>query len=312
MTPTLFANDNPQMNVIGTAGLEGRSAWWWNIRKRALSSDPGAFGYVGHTAERLSLDGNGHVVSDVPDLSDRDVWRSVNPALRAGRGRGIEFLEEQFRNIGPHRFAEEHLCVWAPEPDVQGEGPIPLVRWSELVDGDSMVAGGDVWLALDAPPDRMSATFAIAGKRDDSLLHADVRRHVPPVDMSRLVELARILTLEAHPGHPLLIPAGSPALAWRAELEAAGVPLEVMQPAEVAAAFGYLGSQVREGTFRHRGIPEMSNAVAGLAVKSSGDVDVPARRNSSANIAPIVAAMCALYRVPTQAEKPRGVFLAVT
>jgi hypothetical protein len=62
---------------------------------------------------------------------------------------------------------------------------------------------------------------------------------------------------------------------------------------------------------RHRGQPELNNAVAGLAVRSSGDVDAWSRRNSSANIAPFVAATCALVRVPDHVQST-GLFLAVT
>jgi phage terminase large subunit-like protein len=118
--------------------------------------------------------------------------------------------------------------------------------------------------------------------------------------MRDLVQLADKLT-SGH-GVTLLIPSGSPALAWKADLESANVPVEVVPPAECSAAFGYLLSTVNDGSLRHRGQPEMNNAIAGLAVKSSGDVDVPTRRNSSSNIAPIMAAMVALYRVPTSDE----------
>jgi hypothetical protein len=41
----------------------------------------------------------------------------------------------------------------------------------------------------------------------------------------------------------------------------------------------------------------MMSAVAGLGVRRSGDVETWSRRSSSANIAPFVAATCALVRV---------------
>ena len=206
--------------------------------------------------------------------------------------------ETEFLVLAPEDFAPERLGVAKGGPG--DDGPIPVDRWVELTDADSLPGDGTVRLALDAPPDRRSATFATAGKRDDSLAHVQVRYHVPPPQMKDLADLAKTLC-DGH-GVDLLIPSGSPALAWKSDIEAKGVTVEVVPPAECAAAFGFLVSSVTEGTLRHRGQPELTNAVRGLTVRRSGDVDVPARRSSSTNIAPFVAAMCALYRVPTKAD----------
>jgi hypothetical protein len=119
LSPTLLANANPQLNAMGSAGIASVSAWWWSVRKRALLPDPGRFGYVGHTAERLTV-ADGRVVSEPVDLEDRAMWARVNPAVGAGRGGGMAFLEEQRRNLGLDMFAREHLCVWEPEPGEDG------------------------------------------------------------------------------------------------------------------------------------------------------------------------------------------------
>ncbi len=116
VSPTLLANADPQLNACGTAALGARSEWWWMMRCRALSAAPGAFGYIGHTAERVSLDEAGRPVQMPVDVEDRGLWRSANPVVAAGRGGGMEFLEEQFQRLGPEGFAREHLCVWDPMP----------------------------------------------------------------------------------------------------------------------------------------------------------------------------------------------------
>lgn len=294
VSSTLMAARDPQLNAIGTAGLEGKSSWWWNIRKRALSPEPGSFGYVGHTAEQVWMDGSGRVHQVYPDVSDRELWRKANPAIVAGRGQGMAFLEEELWRLGERRFAEEHLCVWASEPE-SSSGPIPLDRWAELIDGDSLATDDSVRLGLDAPPDRVSATFSLAGRRPDNLWHVQVRRHVPPAEMRQLVEFAKALTA----GHRTVvcIPPGSPALAWRGDLEAAGVPVDVLSPADFAAAFGLMQARISDGSIRHRGQPELTNAIAGLSTKVTGDVEVPTRRSSTSNIAPFMAACAALARV---------------
>lgn len=310
MTPTLFANRNPQMNIVGTAGLEGKSEWWWNIRKRALSDDPGNFGYVGHTAENVSLK-DGRVVQEFPDVNDRSTWLASNPALHAGRGRGMDFLEEQVRNLGERMFAQEHLCVWAPEPDA-GHAVIPLDRWNDLIDAtvdEDHIQSGTVRLALDAPPSRASASFSVAAKLANGLLYVERRDHLPPTRMPDLVVRAKELC-ELH-GTSLVMPHGSPALSWKPSLEAAGVQVDVLSQQEFGAAFGYVQAQVAEGTIRHRGQPEVTNAIAGLGVKPSGDVDVPTRRTSTADVSPFMAICAAVARVPESSPK-KGLFLAVT
>lgn len=294
-TPTLLANPNPQMNFAGTGGIEGVSQWWWQIRKRALAGQVGQFGYVGHTAESVWLDENGHPVQEPVDPLDRSLWLEANPALGAGRGE-VEFFEEQYRNLGARLFAREHLGVWDADESVAASGPIDVVRWQSLLDGESLPVDGSVRLALDAPPDRMSATFAVAGKRSDGLLHGSVRLHVGPERMRDLVGLAGELC--AGHGVKLCVAPGSPVLAWKPELEAAGVVLDELKPAEYAAGCGYVSAVVADGSLRHRGQPEMDAAVSGLASRVSGDVEVWARRSSTANIAPFVALTCALARVP--------------
>ena len=87
-------------------------------------------------------------------------------------------------------------------------------------------------------------------------------------------------------------------MAWRSELVEAGVELDVLSPAEYAEACGNIAAKITEGTLSQRPSPELAGAVAGLAVRKSGDVDVWSRRSSEANIAPFVAVTCALVRVP--------------
>lgn len=301
ITPTQAVAANPQLNALGTGGLEGKSGWWWSLRKQA-KGPPGAFAWVGYSAQEWDVDEHGRVSLGDIDPTNRDLWWKTIPGLVAGRTT-LDFLERELRVLGAQGFAQEYLCVWAPDPnDLGGGGPIALDRWNELVDGDSVPAADvPVRLALDAPPGRESATFAIAGRRPDNLLHVDIRRHVPPPEMSRLVELAKQLT-DGH-GVPLIIPPNSPARAWRGMFLEAGVELDELTPAEYAEGCGLMQSAVIDARIRHRGIPEMTNAVAGLAVRSSGDVDVWSRRTSSVNIAPFVAATCALVRVPAPEER---------
>ena len=297
--PTTLISRNPQSWYSGSGGLDF-SAIAWAMRRRAILGDGSAMAYTENTAQVVSVvDGN--ISMTVPDdMLAEDVLR-IHPGYANGRTRRAR-MESLFRQLGPGKFAREILCVWDLELGAN-PGAVPLERWGQLTDGDSLPTDETLRLALDCPPDRASASFAIAGKRDDNLYHVSVRLTVPPHEMGHLVETAKRLA-EGHKT-PLIIAPNSPALAWSSELLAAGVPLDLLTPAEYAQACGLMMSKVTEGSLRHRGIPEMVNAVGGLAVRKVGDVETWSRRSSTANISPFVAATAALVRV---AAAPTEVF----
>lgn len=262
----------------------------------------------------------------VPDderYDDPEVWARFLPAFghtitlarllaRLDKAqRNPDEVDEDGFEPGVAGFRRAYLNQWPKFPAFGEEGdvgPIPMKLWNALTDGDSRTREDRtedyddlhaLRLSLDVPPEQSTATFAIAGRREDNLIHVDIRRHVEPKEMGQLVLLAKRLT----DGHntPLILPPSSQAKGWRAEFEQAGVPLDILTPAEYAEACSAMKAAITNASLRHRGQPEMSVAVAGLGVKSSGDVDVWSRRNSSVNIAPFVAATCALVRVAKEA-----------
>ena len=146
----------------GSAGIEGRSDWWWNIRKRALGPDPGNFAYMEHTAERVELDDDGNVVQHPVDVSDRRLWVIANPAVVAGRGGGLAFLEEQARTLRD-RFPCEHLNVWDPPPvEVGRASKLPAKAWEATVGRPPEIVAGKLTLTFAVDRNGTSASVAIA------------------------------------------------------------------------------------------------------------------------------------------------------
>ena len=295
LLPTLSARPNPQIWLTSSAP-HSDSQVLHRLRKRALE---------GNESRLLWCAWENDADTDPQDV---DAWYRVNPGL------GIRIAEEDVaseqRSMAPSEFARERLGVPEPPEDESHSSPVPLDRWADLVDGDSMAVDASVRLALDVPPDRMTASFAVAGKRADNLLHGSLRFFVPPADMRNLVATAKALS-EGH-GTPLILPPNSPAKAWKAELVAAGVELDELSPAEYAEACGAIQAAVIDGRLRHRGQPELSSAVAGLSSRASGDVETWSRRSSSSNISPFVALTCALVRVPEKVEIERVPMVAFT
>jgi hypothetical protein len=162
-TPTLLANPNPQMNFAGTGGIAGVSAWWWDMRRRALGSTPGDFGYVGHTCEHVYLDDEGRIVQEPVDPFDRSKWPGANPALVYGRT-DVEFLEEQLQILGPALFAREHLGVWDPPPVDDADNVWQVIaadEWTARLDATAQPGAKVAW-SIDVSPDGKSAAIGLS------------------------------------------------------------------------------------------------------------------------------------------------------
>ena len=258
VSPTLLANPNPQVNALGTAGLAGHSRWWWSVRKRALSADPGSFGYVGHTAEKVSLDEEGRVVQEPVDPSDRTIWGPCNPAAASGRGGGMAFLEEQFRRL-PETFAREHLGVWDPPDDEDSQGPTALDAgvWAKLED-PTQSRPSPVAFSVVVSDDRVWAQIGLAGRRADGLAHLQIvkagRGTAWVVDeMVRLQEQWKPKWVALRTNGPegsLIQP-----------LKDRRVRVLTVGSQEAAQACGTFEDEFNAATIRHAGNPQVTRAV---------------------------------------------------
>ena len=306
VSPTLFANSNPQMNVLGTSAIAGHSDWWWTIRKRALSSDPGAFGYVGHTAESVSLTPDGRVVQDPVDVTDRKLWFRANPSLSSPRSAGkLEFLEEQLRNLGPDAFGREHLGVWDPEPS-SASGCIDLTVWAES-EGMESQRPAQVALSVEMTLDRQWTMIGLAGTRSDGKTHLQVVESergtgwVP----DRVAELAK--KWGARVG---LDPAG-PAGSLIADLSKAGVEPVLLTGREYAQACGALFDRIGGGLIGHQGQPLLSIAVGAAGKHARGDAWVWESVKSGTDVSALKAVTIATHVLNRVPEKPKRSGLVV-
>ena len=297
VSPTLLANPNSQLNALGTAGLAGMSRWWWSQRRRALSADPGSFGYVGHTAEQVHLGPDGAVVQPRVNAGDRDLWRSCNPAVASERGGGMAFLEEQFRRLGPDGFAREHLCVWDPPP-VEAERS--WLVWSEsewracsaAPGPESGWLVGPVALAVEQPPSQELITVTAAGECRDGGVGVEVVaqgrgsawlvRHLGEL-RGQGVEFGRVVVDPGGPGLSLIDP-----------LNEAGFPVTEASAKDLMAACGRFHDAVLSQQVRHRDRPEMDAAVQGLTTRDVGGRWLPERR-AGVDVSPISTAILAFF-----------------
>jgi hypothetical protein len=306
ISPTGFANRNPQLNAFGTGGIDGVSRWWWGLRKRAISADPGAFGYVGHTAENVYLNDEGQVTQDPIDASDRKLWPLANPAIVSGRGR-MEFLEEQFRNL-PDLFAREHLGVWDPPPpdDLADE------RWAvwsrqtwdaagtteDDLDSPGWLVGAPS-IAVEVAHDRSAASLVAVGACREGGIGVQVVAHergigwiLPAV---REVCAAREIT-------HVVIDAKSPALTLIEPLREAGVTVHEPSFDDLRVATGHLYDAIGSGQARHRRQPVLTEAVSHAAMRTSGDAWLFDRRTGMDTTAIIGAAVALAGHLASEPE----------
>ncbi len=278
--PTLSAQANPQMWFTSSAPL-ATSETLHRLRTSAIEG----------TGDRLYYAEWGNTPD--ADPTDPEALARANPAL--GRRLFMDFIQTEREAMAPAEFARERLGV--PEnPDVAASGPIDPARWAALTDRTGEPVPGSERLCLDAPTGGGAATFGLAARLTNGLFYVEMRDHMVKERLASVIERAKELT-DGH-GCPLTIVQGSPAEMWVGLLEEAGVPLDRMPTRDYGAACSFIRETVADAGLRHHGAPELANAVEGLAVRTSGDIELWARRNSSANIAPFVAVTCALARVP--------------
>lgn len=292
VTPTLLANPDPQMNVMGTAGIAAKSAWWWRIRKRALNPGPGAFGYVGHTAERLRLV-DGLVESETVDPSDRSLWAAVNPAVAAGRiVGGMAELEEQFLRLGPEMFAREHLCIWDPDPEptMKSTGAFPLAEWEQCQ--DPAYERGAVTYAIEVDADNTAATIAASDGRFGAVVEWHQGSKWLP---AKLVEV-----LGETPGDVWLDPNG-PAGSLLSALRDLGIEWHEITARQHAQACGELyAAVVEDQSFRHGGQAVLDIARRQATRKPYGDAWAWDRRKPEHSVSPIAAVTIARWAAQQQ------------
>ena len=288
ITATQAVAANPQLNALGTGALDGKSAWWWSLRKQA-KAEPGPFGWLGYSAQEWHIDDDGVVVLGDVDASDRRIWWETIPGLVAGRT-SIDFLEREFRVLGAAGFAQEYLCVWAPPPDERTSTTLGIGNWDELVDAESSIVDALSW-ALAVAPDRRWASLGKAGRTADGRLHVEWMEH--RAGTGWIVE--RVRDYYGAKQVPLRIHKAGPEAAFIAPLREAGVDVVEVPTAEVAQATGQVIDAAANGVLVHLGQASLDKAVRGAVLRMSSDgALVWSQRQSTVEITPLQAVTVAV------------------
>lgn len=239
---------------------------------------------------------------------DEDMGRRCNPA--AGIRISLWFLKKQhsafFEAGKPEKYATEHLGQWPPDASEQWQW-IPEQAWHAAEDPDSR-RQGEIAVCIEMSLDRQWTSLHIAGRRADGLYHIETA--VSERGSGWLPTRLKAFVAKHNPC-AVVVPAGSPAAAAIADLEADDefdVEVKVLSGADMAAACGGLhdgiaGPEV-EGepsprTVRHRGQGVLTTAIAGAVTKKAGNTQTFDHYASSVDASPasgVAAALLALKR----------------
>jgi hypothetical protein len=291
--PTLRARPNPQVWYAGSAvdqEVQHEGLVFTRVRERARKGEKEL------TYFEWSLDYE-HP-ADVPEEafhSEDSYWRS-NPAygIRIFR----DHFESEVRALDRRTVAVELFGVGDyPDPSGSEEHPIPPELWAACEQADSVLVD-PVCLAFDTSPERRTS-IAAAGKNQDGYWHVEVLEKLPGTHWVA----GKLIDLEAkHSPLRIVCDGAGPAASIVSDIDEAGIKVETVDAAEHAAACGRLVDVVNEGQLRHRGSLDLWNAIRGAKPRPLGDRWAWSRKNSTVDIAPLVAATLALWAAMSEPE----------
>lgn len=288
LVPTLSARPNPQVWYTGSAvdqEVHEHGVVLARVRERGIAGSAGLA--YREFASQTPLEA---LLSDSKALDDRACWAEANPAL--GIRIAPEHVAHERGSLSDRTFAVERLGAgdW-PVTDPTVASLIPPALWKSLKDERSKPRDPLV-LGFDVKPDRSKTAIAIAGRREDDLVHVEVVEHKDGTGWAaaRIAELVR-----KHDIKTVRCDAIGPAASLLADLASHGVFVKTVSTSEYTQACGEFYDLAHQDKLRHLGSPELTAAINGAATRDLGEAWAWARKKSSVDISPLVAVTLAAW-----------------
>lgn len=219
------------------------------------------------------------------DLDDEATWAQANPAYGIRIPRKTVAAERE--DLSDEGFGRERLGMW---DEVSTDAVIDAATWGRCADMASQPRDR-LALAVDVQPDRSSASIAVAGRRADGRWHVEVidnRNQVGWV-VERVTGIYRRQRIRT-----VVVDRRGPAASLVEPLQARGLRVTATSAEEMAAACGAFFDAVMEDRLRHLDTPVLNSALAVTRRRSLGDAWAWHRKNTAADITPLVACTLAL------------------
>ena len=289
--PVISAQPDPQVWYMGSAvdqEIHEDGIVFARVRDRALKGEDPRLAYF-----EWSIDADNPSDVEPAQASDPVLWGQANPAL------GIrimpDYVTAECGELDPRTFAVERLGVgdW-PDP-YKARSVIDLDVWDQLADAGSEIVGMP-HLTFDISPDRRTATVAAGGLRADGLSHIEIIRSEKGTGwvVPFLVEVA-----ERQKATTVVCDGVGPSAALIPEIEKNHLQVEPLTAQDYARSCGAFFDVVEEHGIRHLGTSELRSAIKGAATRPLGDAWAWSRKNSGADITPLVAGTLAAWAAAT-------------
>lgn len=295
IVPTMSAMPNAHMVVGSSPGLP-TSGILRGMRDRGRSGTDPHIGWIEWSQERTPcVDTQCTHQPGTPGcwLDDLEAVLRVNPA--AGRRISLDYLAQERLALAsaPVEYLRERMGVWE-EPLGNGEGTLfPSEDFASLTDEESHIPdGGLLVFAVDVSWDRSLAHIAVAGLREDGLSHVQVVAVLDPSDVRGW------LTSRVRRFAPLAVALqgnGAPVSSLGPELSADGLPVHLLNGADMARATGSMFDAIKAGRIRHLGEPALQQQVSTALARQIGDGVVIDRKKSPIDVSGLTAVTAALW-----------------
>lgn len=221
-----------------------------------------------------------------PDLDDRSIWAGVNPSLATRLA--IAEVERERGLMSEIGFARERLGWWG-DPAAADEDDV-LPNWAQCLDPQGVVSGRRV-LAVDTNLDRSWSCISGAGIRDDDRVHVEMVEHRPGTAWV----VGRLKELRDKWGSSLavVVDQRGPAASLFPDVEDEPIKPIRANTDQACSAYGDFVDAVENLKVTHPG--DMDAAVAAAQPRPVGDRFLWGRKNSGADITPLVAATLAAW-----------------
>lgn len=306
LMPIMLAQPDPQV-YIGSSACRPESVVLWDIVQRGRAGGDPRMVYAEWCApapEEACAGGEkcSHALGAEGCGCDRpELLAATHSAVTRGRIL-IQTILDLRKTMPPAEYGRE-VMGWHDDP-VEGVSPISADDWSRRADPESVVCD-PVALGLDVAPDGATAAIAVGGRRADGLGHGELIEHRAGTGwvVARLVELAK----EHGPCVLVLDPAG-PAGALIPDLMEAGFVTEpgpdqwrlhITGAREYAQACGALLGDIKNGRWRHLDQAPLNAAVEAARTRPLADAYAWSRKESGADICPLVAVTLARHGFAT-------------
>lgn len=305
LIPTLSAQPNPHVRYGSSPGVLESQALR-SIRNRGRAGGDPSLSYIEYTSEREAC-ANDECVHQIGasgcQLDNEEKWAQANPAL--GRRIPVAYVRDERRALSaePVEFMRERLGWWEDPPDGDSTTVYPLEAWNLGADPESAIAAASaVAWSVDVSWDRSTAYVAVAGRREDGEIHAQLVHSCDPAAVAAY--LGDRVPRRASAGLALQ-GSGAPVSSLLDDITRAldGLcDITAMSGADVSRACGVMFDAVRAQTMRHADDIGMDRSVLLAVSRPLGDGWALDRKRSPVDIANLVALTNAVWLLSTTDE----------